>query len=242
MREISRPERVPGDEAFADAGASTLAAQVYERIRYDIILVVLQPGQKLTLDLLKERYDVGMTPLREALYRLSASMLVLLEDRRGFHVAPISPAHLAEVIKSREEVEVLLLRDALQRGGVAWEEGIVAKYHALMRAGEYRPNPGPYTAQWEEAHRSFHYAILGAARLPMLEAFHRSLWDHCARYRNLAYEGRPLQTPVFEGHKQIMDAVLAHDAPLAEVLLRRHISLATSHIMGSLFPQEQRSA
>ena len=34
-----------------------------------------------------------MTPRREALYRLSASKLVMLEDRRGFRVAPVSPRY-----------------------------------------------------------------------------------------------------------------------------------------------------
>ena len=120
-------------------------------------------------------------------------------------------AHLAEVIASREEVEALLLRNALQHGDVDWEARIVAAYHALMRASEYRPNPGPYTVEWEGAHRTFHDAILSAARLPMLEDFHRSLWDHCARYRNLAYGGKPIETAVFDGHQQIMDAVLARD-------------------------------
>src|SRR5690606_20965387 len=105
-----------GDEGQAlvetraiDAG-DTLAAQVYDRLRDDIILALLRPGQKLTMDLLKERYGVGMTPLREALHRLSSSMLVTIENRRGFRVASISPAHLIEVISAREEVEVILLR------------------------------------------------------------------------------------------------------------------------------------
>ena len=233
---MRRADRGHQDEPVSDAASSTLTAQVYERLRDDIILVALQPGQKLTLDLLKERYSVGMTPLREALYRLSASMLVVLEDRRGFRVAPVSPSHLAEVIASREEVEALLLRNSLQHGDVDWEARIVAAYHGLMRASEYRPNPGPYTVEWEGAHRTFHDAILSAARLPMLEDFHRSLWDHCARYRNLAYGGKPIETAVFDGHQQIMDAVLARDEQLADVLLRRHIRLATAHIMESVFP------
>ena len=51
---MRRPDRGHQDEPVSDAASSTLTAQVYERLRDYIILVALQPGQKLTLDLLKE--------------------------------------------------------------------------------------------------------------------------------------------------------------------------------------------
>ena len=214
----------------------TLAAQLYARLRDDIILATLRPDQKLTMDLLKERYDAGMTPLREALYRLSSSMLVTIENRRGFRVASVSPMHLKEVIRTREEVETLLLRAAFENADVAWETRVVAAYHTLMRASGSRPNHGPYTAEWERAHGDFHFALLSAAKQPMLEAFHQSLWDHCSRYRNLAYPGRVPVSTVFDGHQQLMDAAIARDVELACVLLKRHINLATAHIMSAMFP------
>ncbi|MES2185717.1 MAG: GntR family transcriptional regulator [Pseudomonadota bacterium] len=228
-------ERRRAETADDAEPGDTLAAQVYEQLRDDIILAALRPDQKLTMDLLKERYQVGMTPLREALYRLSSSMLVTIENRRGFRVAPVSPAHLKEVIRTREEVEVLLLRAAFENADVAWEGRIAAAYHALMRASGNRPNHGPYTADWEAAHRGFHFALLSAARQPMLEAFHKSLWDHCARYRNLAYPGRVPVSTVFDGHQQLMDAAMARDAELGCMLLKRHVNLATAHIMRAMF-------
>ncbi len=216
----------------------TLAAQLYERLRDDIILGKLVPSQKLTSALLLERYGVGMTPMREALYRLSSSLLVTIENRRGFRVAPISPQNLREVVLTRCEVEVILLRAAFENADVAWEGRIVATFHALMRASGSRPNYGPYTADWEAAHRDFHFALLSASQRPMLEDFHKSLWDHCSRYRNLAYPGRVGVSVVFDGHQQLMDAAMARDADLGCALLRRHIGLATSHIMQSLFTEQ----
>src|SRR3546814_836243 len=85
----------------------TLGSWVYDRLRDDIIAGLLPPGQKLTLDTLKERYAVGATPLREALYRLSSSMLVIAEDQRGFRVAPVTLMHLEDIIASRQHIEVL---------------------------------------------------------------------------------------------------------------------------------------
>jgi hypothetical protein len=74
----------------------------------------------------------------------------------------------------------------------------------------------------------------------MLREFHLSVWDHVARYRNLAYAGKAMSPAVFEGHQQLIEAVLARDEELASVLLRRHITSATSHIMVGLFPETVR--
>jgi GntR family carbon starvation induced transcriptional regulator len=223
-----------------DSDKGTLAARVYEQIRDEITRGILEPGQKLTLDFLRERYSLGMTPLREALYRLSVSMLVTVEDRRGFRVAAISPENLEEVITLRSEIEILLLRSSFQHADLTWEGRIVAAFHHLQRTAEFKPRQAPYTAEWEAAHREFHTALLSAARLPMLQEFHRSLWDHAARYRNLAHaigHGKD----VFEGHKQLMEAAIARDAEAACALLNRHISLATGDIMEKLFPAKTTS-
>lgn len=222
-------------DALGASKVFTLTTRIYDRLRDDIVLGELRPGQKLTLDGLKARYRLGATPLREALYRLSASKLVTLEDRRGFRVAPVSPEHLAEVIALREAVEIMLLRDSFQHGDIRWESRIVAAFHGLLRAADHAFNPGPYTTTWEAAHREFHFALLSGAKLPLLQEFHLALWDHCSRYRNLAYAGKTMSADVFDGHQQLMDAVIARDGEMACVLLRRHISLATSHIHEGLF-------
>lgn len=231
---------LPGDarvgHAASSASSLTLATQVYERLRDDIVRGALAPDQKLSFELLKARYGLGMTPMREALQRLSASKLVDTQNRRGFRVASISPAHLNEVIALREIVETALLKDSFQHADLQWEGQVVAAYHSLQRAAEYKFNAGPYTNEWERAHRDFHITLLSRARFPMLQEFHVSLWDHSSRYRNLAYAGRQLTPVVYDGHQQLVDAAMSRDAEGACVLLRRHISVATSHIMGNLFP------
>ena len=53
-------------------GEGTLAMSVHGRLRRDILTGLFAPGERLPLDALGERYRVGLTPLREALNRLSA--------------------------------------------------------------------------------------------------------------------------------------------------------------------------
>ena len=81
--------------------AGTLASSVYDRLRGDILSGSLPPGEKLRTEALRARYEVGNSPIREALNRLSADGLVTREDQKGFRVAAASRADLEELVKTR---------------------------------------------------------------------------------------------------------------------------------------------
>lgn len=201
----------------------TLGSRVYDLLRDDIIAGELAPGQKLTLDALKERYSVGTTPLREALYRLTTSLLVVAEDQRGFRVAPVSPEHKAEIVAARQHIEVLVLRDALEHGDVAWESRIVSAFHQFKNTPMYDDATGAITREWEVAHRNFHRAISSAARSTILLHFQAMLWDHAARYRNLR-KPTVVQPTLHDEHESLVAAILDRDVEFACLLTRRHVA------------------
>lgn len=209
--------------APAGDGSRTLGSRVYDRLRDDIVRGELAPGQKLTLDALKERYGVGITPLREALYRLSASLLVLAEDQRGFRVAPASPEHRADIVAVRQHIETLVLRDAFEHGDLAWESRILSALHQLKRTPMYEADGSSITREWEVAHRNFHQAALAAAQSSTLRHLQAMLWDHAARYRNLV-KACVLEEAALDGeHEELANAILDRDEQLACLLLSRHI-------------------
>ena len=74
--------------------SSTVAETVYNEIRDDILYGELQPGVKLKLDALRERYSAGVNTLREVLNRLVASGFVFVEGQKGFRVVETSPSNL----------------------------------------------------------------------------------------------------------------------------------------------------
>ena len=53
----------------------TLSEQIYDELYHDITRQQLRCGQKLTLNMLKERFHVSHTPIREALMRLGRTVL-----------------------------------------------------------------------------------------------------------------------------------------------------------------------
>ena len=74
-----------------------------------------------------------MSPLREALMRLVAEGLVVLEDHKGFRVAPASREEMIDIANTLVELEALAIRMACEKGDDHWEAGIVARYHELTK-------------------------------------------------------------------------------------------------------------
>ena len=64
----------------------TVGETTYRRIRTDIVFGRLPPGERLTLDRMRDAYEVSVSTLREMLNRLSSEGLVVAEGSRGFQV------------------------------------------------------------------------------------------------------------------------------------------------------------
>jgi GntR family transcriptional regulator, carbon starvation induced regulator len=200
---------------------ATLASAVHERIREDILSATLLPGEKLRMEALRERYEVGGSPLREALNRLVAEGLVTQEDQKGFRVSSVSIDELQELTRTRRLINETALREAIRNGDAAWEEGILLAYHRMMR-GHAAKVQG---AEREKLHREFHRAIIAGCASRQLMQFSHHLFEQARRYQMLSIS--PAATPR-DGHKEhrlIMEAVLARDLDRAVLLLNEHVNL-----------------
>jgi len=213
---------------FADPGrgAGTLASMAYERLREEIIGARFESGQRLHIQQLCERYGIGLSPMREALNRLSRDGLVSQADRRGFRVTPLSEIHLAELTRTRIWINELALRQSIANGDVAWEEQLVLAYHRLSRLPRYVEGGGSaeYNPQWEKAHRAFHAALIAACGSHWLQDFCEQLFDAADCYRHLSRVSSVQRKELRQDeHKLMMDAALARDAEKAVELIRRHV-------------------
>src|SRR5258708_15487315 len=145
-------------EEGGPAPAITRTSAIYERLRREIIQGALLPGEKLRIEVLRTRYNVGGTPLREAMNRLSTEGLVTQSEQRGFRVTPVSADDLLELTRTRCWINEVALRESIARGGREWEEGVLLALHRLSRIPivvDGRMNP-----DWSELHRVFHSALL----------------------------------------------------------------------------------
>ncbi|MBV9828270.1 MAG: FCD domain-containing protein [Alphaproteobacteria bacterium] len=202
----------------------TLATSIHARLRRDILLGVFRPGDRLRIDALCDRYEVGTTPMREALNRLSAENLVAREDQRGFRVASVSLDDLAELTKTQRWISELALRESIGNGDAAWEEQVLLAAHRLSRVRREGPDGyGSFNPEWEERHRAFHLALIAACGSRWLCDFYSMLMDRNTRYRYLAFADGSEPRDVEAEHRAIVEAALARDADRAVAAAHAHL-------------------
>lgn len=226
--------------------ARTLAALVHGRLRRDLLRGRLRAGARLRFGELRRTYGVGLSPLREALSQLAANGLVTLQGQRGFQVAPVSLEDLADVFNVRRRLDAAALRASIAAGDDRWEAEVVAAFHRLAKSYLRSPDhPGLHGDEWEEVHRAFHLALLGACGSPWTLHLRNILFDHSERYRHLAVSFGYSPRVSLREHRAIKDAAIARDADRACRLLESHMrrtAAAVAHGLGkSRAPRDARS-
>ncbi|MGX9963826.1 GntR family transcriptional regulator [Roseomonas sp. F4] len=220
------------DEAGESPGEAA-----YRRIRADVVLARLAPGQKLGLDGLREIYGVSIGTLREALNRLASEGLVIAEGQRGFAVAPVSAEDFREIAELRLLLESEAIAASFAAGDLDWEGQVVGAHHKLavlerrLLAGD-----GADTSLWKQYDREFHTALIASCGSVALLETYAAAYDRFLRYQMAAV--------VFRGaiaaaqHAALLESALARDVARAQALLRAHVEGCVGHVVqgGALAP------
>ena len=133
------------------------AAQILDSLTNDIIQGEYSPRQKLHIKTLKERYNVGTSPLREALSQLIAKDLVISKNQRGFYVSDISIDDLTDIYQARAKIESLCIEMAIEKGDDFWEANLIAASHRLNK---YSKSDKIDMGEWQSPHAAFHEALV----------------------------------------------------------------------------------
>ena len=213
-----------------DARQRTLMADVYGRLRREVLDGVLKPGSRLRFDEMRARYGVGISPLREALTRLAAEKLVTLEEHKGFRVSPISSNDLRDILFMRKEIEAMGIRLSIAKGDDRWEAGIVAALHELGKRRSVGVD-GRMDTEWEERHRTYHFSLVSCCGSPRLLQIRELLTDQSDRYRRLSHTYPTEKRDHLTEHTELADAVVARDADAAVFLIRRHLDRTVQILM-----------
>lgn len=231
---MAHPLDHPADEAApgADATASEVAIRL---LRRDIVSGALEPDSKLKLRVLKERYGIGGSPMREALAQLAAQGLVHQLSQKGFRVPPLSAAHLVDITRSRQLVEAEAVKLAIEHGQADWEDEIVASYHLLERLyHRLRGTERPDVHEFEARHQRFHRALIAACPLKSVTEFCDQLYVQATRYRLLLRRYAFTREVVVAEHRILMRAVLGRNKAEAARALKAHIGITTDVLLSAL--------
>ena len=225
-------------------GSRSQTERATQLLRADIVDGALVPGLKLKLEMLRDRYDIGAAPLREALSRLAADRLVVAQHNRGYIVAPLRQEDLEDLQRTRLAVELPALLESMQRGGEAWESAVITAHYRLSRClSPLETRDTTALAAWEERHDQFHTALLSACSSGWLLHFQQQIGDQLRRYHRIlgalspgCADGgarAPLPATIaLHHHTQLMEAALERDATRATALMAEHAESTIQVLQG----------
>ncbi|MGH2616559.1 MAG: GntR family transcriptional regulator [Thermomicrobiales bacterium] len=197
---------------------ATLAEQVYEHLRQDILSNAYPPNAALPEKTLASQLNVSRVPVREALHRLAAEGLVTLRPRQGAFVSSLSPRQFLDAYRVREALEDLAIKLALPNF-TADDLEELGRLQADMRRHAAADDADAFFA----ANRAFHALFVERSRNDYLKAIYFPLLDQMRRHISSSLGLRGGLAGSIEEHQAILGAVRAGDADEAARLLREHI-------------------
>jgi GntR family carbon starvation induced transcriptional regulator len=224
-----------GNERGERQVSTTLAIEVFGQLRHDLKANRFKPGERLDFSRIKEMYDVGVAPLREALSRLVEAGLVVQVGQKGFRAAPVSLDDLTDVVDTRRFLEVRAFQESVRLGDDDWEGRMIAAFHGLSKVSQ-RSAETLDKAAWEIKHGEFHRALMSACRSRWLLQLWSTVFDQAERYRSLALGIGHWSEDELGDHKQLLDAALARDIDRAGELLHRHIGFSAQRLLEGIRP------
>ena len=210
----------------AHAPARRAGAEIYERLKQDILTFDFRPGERLVELELCDRYQVSRTPVREALRRLEDDGLVVARDKGGRIVKGLDVSDYEDVYAVRAVLETYIVSELAERDGelgdidelqYGWQEGYSA---------QTAPLDGSYVIPDERFHLSLARATGNAYLLESMERVHDRLhtiraFDFTVRERLIVSEAQ---------HIAIGEAIRAGDRAQAAVLMAQHINQSKDEI------------
>ncbi len=88
---------------------------VYQILRDSILTQVFKPGERLNVPDLAKKLDVSITPVKEAITRLTAEGLIAVLPRSGTFVTELTPDYIAETFELRIALECFAAEKAMRK-------------------------------------------------------------------------------------------------------------------------------
>jgi DNA-binding GntR family transcriptional regulator len=207
----------------------SLSDKAYDLIKGEILTCSLEPGQQIAQQQLAERYQLGLTPIREALQRLAQEGFMTSIPRFGYVVTPITLSDVHEIFELRAILESAAARLAAQRGTDEQldEFARAADFTYVHKDPQSYPD---FLALNADFHRSL-ALIAGNGRLA--DQISRGL-DELTRVFHLGLDLRDSAEEMREEHLALAGAICSRDADQAEAVVQSQIQGSRQRVLEAL--------
>lgn len=190
-----------------------LSNKVYAALCDALIKGQFNPGERIKIRDLAEKLGTSVTPIRDAILRLSHDDAVVFQSARNIQIPVLTKETYLEIRAIRLRLEALAAETAAvvsTRGDIKTLEGIVASNEAALRARDRLAGA--------EMNQAFHFTLATTAKLPILHSILRRLWLKMGPViANVYLEG---DRDMIDHHYKILEALKNRDpAGAAEAIV-----------------------
>ncbi|MBV7265190.1 GntR family transcriptional regulator [Erythrobacter ani] len=209
---------------------SKASEQAYAKIRGFLLGGTVQPGSQLTEEQLAEVAGVSRTPVREAMRRLEAEMLLVRSPSKRIFVADWSRDDIDEMFTLRQMLEGHAANRAARRLTDAEIDRLEEVNKELHEAVD---GETPDIVRFLDANRVFHEAITEAAHSPRLGQVLAMLVEQPVVLRTARqYSAEDLKQSARD-HDELIAAFRAGDPGWAEAVMGSHLRRAFHTFAGA---------
>ena len=212
------------------AAPDRLVDQAYRRIRDAIVALDLRPGSSLDEKALSASLGLGLTPIRDALKRLTLEKLAVTFPRRGTFVSQINIADEAQLTEIRVELEGLAAALAAQRATESERAELLQLLEDLEHGSHQR-------ADHTELDARVHRAIYAAAHNEFLESTLNQYANLALRIWNFCLRGQQAGDEHIGSQRTVVEAIVRGDALAARMAAEQHLRAFSDDVRSTIHPR-----
>ncbi len=198
--------------------SSTLSGQIYDELYHDITEQRLRCGEKLTLKMLKERFNVSHTPIREALMRLSENGLVTYYSNCGVVVTEFTETDIRELYQFAAELDSMAIQFCAnsfnQMPLILDLQEIIDGSNDALAKSDY--------ARWKDYSEGFHVAFYRHAQNQYLNVADARLRAKLEVLSCMYYKEQNIGK-IHQDHVEIFEMIKAGQFAQAAAKMRQHL-------------------
>lgn len=215
----------------------SIADEVYEFLRKQILIGEITGSDRLTVSELAEKLEVSRTPVRESLQKLEMEKLIVsLKPKAGYMVKSIDEDDVSEICDIRMVTEALAAKRA-SNNITPKELDRLDKIVDLEKEFIQKND----RSNLIELDTEFHDIICKTSRSPRIEEINQKLRDLMLGLRIKALWVRKIALISNEGHRRIADAIRSKDTVAIEQACISHVGSTKQHVIDLLVKERQES-
>jgi DNA-binding GntR family transcriptional regulator len=190
---------------MAELTPSTLKSHLVQRLREAILAGEYKPGDRLNESLIAREFKISRIPVREALFQLQESGLVMNHERRGMFVTLLSKEDVQKINSVRIILETEALKLARTRMTSELETALRAQVNKIESWNGTEGTVAEAAALDLEFHRTLWAASGNDYLVRMLDSLATVLFAH----KTLEHVSHEVRKWRLNHHRALLDVVLS---------------------------------